>query len=152
MTSQRARRRPPIHMIDTEAELLSELAVQMEVRLPQVSKLLLEEITRATLHTAERMPRDIVTMQATVRFVDVESGKDNTYQLTFPQQADIAAGRISILTPVGAGLIGLREGQSILWPNRVGHERELKIIEVVQTAEPQIGLSCQDGDMRLGSG
>jgi regulator of nucleoside diphosphate kinase len=138
MTSPKARRRPPIHMIDTEAELLSELAVQTEGRLPQVSALLLEEITRATLHTAKRMPRDIVTMQATVRFVDVESGKDSTYQLTYPQQADVAAGRISILTPIGAGLIGLREGQSILWPNRAGHERELKIIEVLQAAQPEL--------------
>ena len=38
------------------------------------------------------------------------------------------------MTPVGAGLIGLREGQSILWPDRDGRERELAIIRVRQAA------------------
>jgi regulator of nucleoside diphosphate kinase len=33
---------------------------------------------------------------------------------------------------VGAGLIGLREGQSILWPDREGNERALQIVEVAQ--------------------
>ena len=47
-----------------------------------------------------------------------------------PDEADIAAGRISIMTPVGAGLIGLREGQSILWPHRGGETRVLRILKV----------------------
>lgn len=119
-------------MIDSEADSLAELAVNVEERLPQVSELLLTEITRAKLHPAGRIPRDVVTMHAVVRFLDQASGKDLTYQLTYPNEADIAKGRISILTPVGAGLIGMRAGQSILWPDREGHERELKIISVTQ--------------------
>jgi regulator of nucleoside diphosphate kinase len=132
MTSTKASRRPPIHMIDTEADALTDLAMAAEDRLPQVSELLLNEIARATTHTAQRIPANVVTMHATVRFIDEASGKEYTYQLAYPGEADISAGRISILTPVGAGLIGLREGQSILWPDREGHERELKIVEVAQ--------------------
>lgn len=132
MTTIKASRRPPIHMIDTEAEALTDLAIAAEDRSPQASELLLNEIARATTHTADRMPRNVVTMHATVRFIDEASGKDYSYQLTYPGEADISAGRISILTPVGAGLIGLREGQSILWPDRDGHERELKIVAVSQ--------------------
>lgn len=134
MTSKKASRRPPIHMIDTEADALTNLAMGIEERLPQVSEMLLDEIARAHLHSAERIPADTVTMHATVRFIDQATGKDSTYQLVFPGEADIAAGRISILTPVGAGLIGLREGQSILWPDREGNERELKIVGVTQAA------------------
>lgn len=130
MTTKKATRRPPIQMIDIEADALAELAMKVEERSPQVSELLLNEITRATLHPAKRIPADVVTMHATVRFIDEASGKDSKYQLVYPHEADISAGRISILTPVGAGLIGLRAGQSILWPDRDGHERELKIIEV----------------------
>jgi regulator of nucleoside diphosphate kinase len=132
MTPTKARRRPPIHMIDVEAETLADLAIQVEDRLEQVSELLLAEIGRATVHPASRIPSDVVTMHATVRFVDRASGKERTCQLTYPHEADISAGRISILTPVGVGLIGLREGQSILWPDRQGQERELQIIEVRQ--------------------
>jgi regulator of nucleoside diphosphate kinase len=80
-------------------------------------------------------------MHATVRFIDEASGKDYSYQLAYPGEADISAGRISILTPVGAGLIGLREGQSILWPDREGHERELKIVAVSQATATTDRLS-----------
>ncbi|WEK44632.1 MAG: nucleoside diphosphate kinase regulator [Candidatus Sphingomonas colombiensis] len=132
MTSSKASKRPPIHMIDTEADTLTDLAISVEERLPQVSELLLEEIGRANVHGAARMPRDVVTMQASVEFVDEASGASRTVQLVYPKEADISAGRVSILTPVGAGLIGLREGQSILWPDREGHRRTLSIVKVTQ--------------------
>lgn len=127
-------RRPAIHMIDDEADRLSDLAVQFEERAPEVSAMLLEEIGRATLHRRDAINPKIVTMNATVEFIDDASGADRTVQLVYPAQADIAAGRISIMTPVGAGLIGLREGQSIIWPDRDGHQRKLTILKVMQAA------------------
>lgn len=132
MMKKKAGRRPAIHMIDTEAEALAELAVSVEDRLPDVSELLLEEIERATLHSARRVPADTVTMHSTVDFVDEGSGVSRTVQLVYPGEADIGAGRVSILTHIGAGLIGLREGQSILWPGRDGHRRMLAISRVEQ--------------------
>lgn len=132
MTNAKATKRPPIHMIDTEADALTDLALSVEERLPQVSELLLGEISRATLHRADKMPADVVTMYATVAFTDEASGAGRTVQLVYPKEADISAGRISILTPVGAGLIGLRKGQTILWPDREGQERKLSIVQVVQ--------------------
>lgn len=132
MNISKAVARPPIRMIDSEADALTSLALAAADRLPQVSELLIEEIGRATLHRAAAMPADVVTMHATVEFLDAASGKTYSYQLVFPKEADIAAGRISILTPVGAGLIGLREGQSILWPDRDGRERALTVVKVVR--------------------
>ena len=135
MTIQsKPRRRPSIHMIDTEADALADLAVSVEKRMPQVSALLIDEIGRATVHSAKAMPRDVVTMSSQVEFVDEASGETRTIQLVYPHEADIAAGRVSILTPVGAGLIGLRQGQSIRWPDRDGHERILSVVGVVQPA------------------
>ncbi|WP_298668662.1 nucleoside diphosphate kinase regulator [uncultured Sphingomonas sp.] len=135
MTSSKATKRPPIHMIDTEADTLTNLAISVEERLPQVSALLMEEIGRANVHSAARMPRDVVTMRASVEFVDEASGAARTVQLVYPGDADISAGRVSILTPVGAGLIGLREGQSIQWPDREGHYRKLSIVKVTQAPQ-----------------
>ena len=60
------------------------------------------------------------------------SGADRTVELVYPRDADISAGRVSILTPVGADVIGLRTGQSILWPDRDGRERKLTIVKVLQ--------------------
>ncbi|PZQ23244.1 MAG: nucleoside diphosphate kinase regulator [Sphingopyxis macrogoltabida] len=132
MTSKKASKRPPIHMIDTEADALTDLAIGAERRMPQVSALLLREVSRATMHKARHVPRDVVTMMSEVDFIDEASGTLRSVQLVYPSDADIATGRISILTPVGAGLIGMRAGQSILWPDRDGQERTLTIKAVMQ--------------------
>src|SRR3546814_17088771 len=66
-------------------------------------------------------------MNSHVTFVDEGSGSRREVKLVYPENADIANGRISILTPVGAGLIGLSEGQTITWPDRDGHDRRLRI-------------------------
>ncbi|HVJ00714.1 MAG TPA: nucleoside diphosphate kinase regulator [Sphingomonas sp.] len=124
--------RPPIDMIDTEAEKLANLALGAEDRSPDVSALLLDEIERATLHSAETIPPEVVTMGSRVEFVDEGSGREHSVELVYPHDADISAGRISILTPVGAGLIGMRAGESILWPGRDGHERRLVIVGVTR--------------------
>lgn len=125
---------PAIHLIDTEADILADLAVSIEDRLPQVSELLLREIGRATIRSRESIGSDVVTMHATIEFIDEASGASRSVELVYPKDADISAGRISILTPVGAGLIGLREGQSILWPDREGRQRRLKVVQVRQRA------------------
>lgn len=132
MTRTRAVKRPPIHMIEDEADAITSLAMSVEDRLPQVAELLLDEIGRAKTYTKAKIPVDVVTMNATVEFVDEASGADRTVEIVYPRDADISAGKISILTPIGAGLIGLRAGQSILWPDREGKERWLRIISVTQ--------------------
>lgn len=135
--------RPQIHMIEEEAEHLSDLALSVEERFPQVSELLIRETSRAKLHNAGTIPRDVVTMGSFVEFIDASTGAQRRVQLVYPPAADISAGRISILTPIGAGLIGLREGQSILWPDRDGHERELTIIKVEQEGDNRSGEGSQ---------
>jgi len=124
-------------MIDDEAEALTNLAMSVEARLPQVSQLLLNEIGRARLHPRSRIAPDVVTMHARVAFLDEASGTSRTVQLVYPRDADITEDRVSILTLVGAGLIGMRTGQSIMWPDRGGRERLLTIAEVTRSEEVQ---------------
>jgi len=132
MTSPKHVARPPVHMIDTQADALSDLALRTEDRNPEVSALLLEEITRAKIHVAAKIPGDVVTMHARVEFVDESRGVPHVVELVWPGEADFAAGRLSVMTPTGAGLIGLREGGSIDWPDREGRERRLTIVKVTQ--------------------
>ncbi|MEA3539369.1 MAG: nucleoside diphosphate kinase regulator [Pseudomonadota bacterium] len=119
--------RPPIHLIDSEAERLGDLALAAEARLPEVAALLLREIERAEVHAVESLPRGVVCMGARVDFIDEGSGARRTVELVYPPEADMAEGRLSILSHVGAGLIGLAEGQTIRWPDRSGTERVLRI-------------------------
>ena len=131
-THRKAQARPAIQIRETDAERISNLAIEAEDRLPQVAELLLAEINRATIVEDSRLPQNVVALQSTVKFLDEASGIERTLQLVYPQHADIAVGRISILSLVGAGLLGLKPGQSISWPDRAGKQRALRIMEVNQ--------------------
>ena len=50
--------------------------------------------------------------------------------LVYPGEADIAAGRVSVLTPIGTALIGLAEGQSIVWQTRTGVSKRLTVLKM----------------------
>lgn len=132
-TNRKAPVRPPLQIRETDAARISDLALDMESRMPEVVELLLAEISRAKIVADFRIAPDVVAMMSTVKFVDDASGVERTLQVVYPHETDIEAGRISIMSLVGAGLIGLRAGQSISWPDRAGHERPLRIIEVAQS-------------------
>ena len=123
---------PLIRMIDSEADVLTELTLQNQSDSISFYELLLDEIDRAAICDRADIPPDVVTMGSSVTFLDEKSGAERTVRLVYPADADIAAGRMSILTPVGAGLIGLSVGQSINWPDRGGIEHRLTIVAVEQ--------------------
>ena len=73
-----------------------------------------------------------VTLGSRVTFVDERTLRMQDVELVLPGQANIADGKISILTPMGAALYGLREGAVIDWPDRTGAERKIRVTRVVQ--------------------
>lgn len=125
---------PALVLSESDAERLSALALRVIDVQPVVAGLLLAEIERAEVRDDADTPAEAVGMGATVEFLDEVSGKTRTVELVYPQDADIEAGRISVLTPIGAGLIGLSQGQSISWPDRDGHTRLLRILKVTRPA------------------
>ncbi|UZK66841.1 nucleoside diphosphate kinase regulator [Sphingomonas sp. M1-B02] len=122
--------RPAIRLIDSECDALYALALTIQPRKPDLAAMLLAELDRAEVYAARDLPDDVVTMGSRVEFVDENSLVRRTVELVYPQHADIAAGRVSILSPVGVGLIGMRAGSSILWPDRERHLRTLRIVRV----------------------
>jgi regulator of nucleoside diphosphate kinase len=126
----KASAKPKIHLIDSDYDIIAGLALSIERRSPELSKMLLDEINRAEIHENGKVPRGVVTMGSEVEFLDVDTGATRRVTLVLPADADIEAGRISILTPVGAGLIGLKQGQSINWPSQNGRSRMLRILNV----------------------
>ncbi len=67
-------------------------------------------------------------MGSEVEFRDDSTGKVQTVTLVFPGDADIAERKISVLTPVGTALIGMRAGDSITWEARDGDLRRLTVL------------------------
>ena len=126
--------RPPIHLLASESDMVASLALQAEHRQPVVAAMLLEEIDRAELHERGTLPKTAVTLGSEVDFVDERTCQLRKVELVLPAQANIAFGRISILTPMGAALYGLVAGQSIDWPDMDGHDRRIRIVRVRQPA------------------
>jgi len=89
-----------------------------------------EELVRAIVVSQERIPSDTVTMNSRVVFEDETTGERREVTLVYPANADISAGRISILVPVGTALLGLSVGQSIEWELPSGQKRRYRVIDV----------------------
>lgn len=92
--------------------------------------LLYDELDAATILPDAELPSDVVAMESTVTFRDIDSGQESTVELVYPAQADASRNRISILAPVGAALIGLRVGEQITWPVPNGRDRHLEVVSV----------------------
>ena len=84
------------------------------------------------MHQLDDMPTGSIRLDSYITFVDERSRKVRNVQLVLPIDANIAEGRISILTPIGAALYGLAAGDCISWPDLDGNERLIRIMEVEQ--------------------
>jgi regulator of nucleoside diphosphate kinase len=99
-------------------------------RNPLVARLLMEETDRAEVVPAGQLPAGVVEVGSVVEFRDAATGETQRMQLVFPGEADITKKRISVLSLIGAGLIGLSQGQSIDWPTQDGRLRRLTVLRV----------------------
>ena len=108
---------PRVYITDTDLEQLRE-TVERGLFSPHAAsaELLEQELDRAEVISAPLMPPDVVTMRSRVRFEDVTTGRTRELSLVYPPEADLEAGKLSVLTPVGTALLGLRVGDTIDWP------------------------------------
>ena len=123
---------PPVFLADSEADILADLALAVRERSPLAANFLLREIDRASTTSPAELPRDVVTMMSCVDFIDVGSGELHSVQLVYPKDADTDLHCISVLTPIGAALIGMRRGEAIDWADLRGARRRLRIVGVAQ--------------------
>lgn len=122
--------RPPVYVTEDELERLSDLAHAVQGREPAATTLI-EELTRARITPVEDVPLDVVRMHDRVRF-NYDGTLYDDFSLVYPNEANIAARRISVLTQVGAMLIGLRAGDSMLWSGADGRDHSLEVLSVTR--------------------
>lgn len=121
---------PPITINTEDAERLLRLAEIARRRLPDAAAVLTREVERANVVTRSQMLPGIVTMGSEVEFRDDTTGQVRRVVLAYPHEANLAEGRISVLTPIGAALIGLSVSQSIEWETPLGERRSLTVLRV----------------------
>ncbi|MBL0353978.1 MAG: GreA/GreB family elongation factor [Dechloromonas sp.] len=84
----------------------------------------------AIVFPAESMIPGVVTMQSRVCYRDQQTGQSREVEIVFPEDADASRGRVSVLAPVGAALIGLAIGQEIDWEFPDASLRRLLVLDV----------------------
>ena len=124
--------KPPITLTLGDYERLSLLARAVARRMPDLVSVLTEELERAHV-LADGHPEQTVCMGSAVEFRDDRTGKVQTVALVYPGDADISQRRISILTPVGTALIGLRKSDSITFETGAGDLRRLTVLKADET-------------------
>jgi len=91
---------------------------------------LIAEMERAEIVLSDEIPDDVVTMNSTVVLRDIDTDETETYTLVYPNHADIARNRLSVLAPVGTAILGYQVGDVIRWrvPSGV---RRLRVEDVI---------------------
>jgi len=118
--------RPSLYLTQDDLERLSDLLDAQGGRFAKLEG----ELARAIIVRRGEIPRDVVTMNSRVVFENETTGERREVTLVYPREADIDAGRISILVPVGTALLGLRVGQSIDWELPSGEKHRYRVIDV----------------------
>ena len=101
------------------------------------------ELQRAVIVDSDAVPDDVITMNSTVRMRDLDSDEMETYTLVYPDQANIAANKLSILAPIGTGILGYRVGDVVRWRVPSG-KRRLQIEEVIYQPEREEALQSYE--------
>ncbi|MGE0280378.1 MAG: nucleoside diphosphate kinase regulator [Rhizobiaceae bacterium] len=135
-------RKPSITLAQSDHDKLVRLADANAHNNPLVSDELLNELDRARIVPDGRLADKIVRMGSAVTY-QTDSGELVSVTLVYPAEADIAQGRISILTPIGTALIGLSPGQSIDWTARDGRRHRLTVTSVGSNADAADRLLVQ---------
>ena len=124
---------PPIVLGDVDVARLEMIADERGAHPVAAAAQLRAELARARVVPARKLPSDVVAMNASISCVDERTGTARRLTLVYPHEADIARGRVSVLSPVGMALLGLRVGQSIEWPAPAGALR-LTVTDVRRAA------------------
>lgn len=121
---------PAITLGEADHAKLNALAMAGLERMPDLADRLLEELERAKVVADTKVPESVVRMGSSITYVTNE-GREQTVTLVYPADADIESGRVSVMTPIGTALIGLKAGQSITWRDRADKRHKLTVVSVL---------------------
>ena len=123
--------------VTASSETLSPLGVfvldvdYLRLRELPMSDALDGELDRATIVPRERFPENVVAMHTRCVYLDESTGERREVELVYPDEADPAQGRISVLAPVGCALLGLTVGSAIDWGFPGGKVRRLRLERIL---------------------
>ncbi len=128
-------RKPPITLSSLDMDRIEALLAAIPSSALAGKAELQAELDRADVLPPEQMPPTVVTMNSTVKFSIVETGKEFCLTLVYPRDMDGSADLISIFAPVGGALLGLSVGDQLAWPGPGGKAMTVRVTEVIYQPE-----------------
>jgi len=122
----------PIYVTSQDKQRLEDLLMEIEVSDPREHgdlKALTQELRRAVVVDPKDVFSDVITMNSHAEMRDLETGETVAFTLVFPSEANIDEEKISVLAPIGAGMLGYRVGDEFEW-NVPGGLRRMKVTKV----------------------
>lgn len=118
---------PDIMIPASDYDRLVELAT---VTPPHIADYFDRELSRARVVPDAEFDLRSARIGSRVTYREEPFGRTRTVTLAWPHEADLAWGRVSVLTSIGAALLGMRPSNSIDWPAPVGGPRRLTVLAV----------------------
>ena len=113
-------------------------------------ELLSQDLNRARVVASRDLPKHLSTIGSQLWVQDLSSRLEALFMLVFPRHADSASGRISVLAPIGAALLGRRVGDVV----EVSGPRWLEVKAILRGDDPANIAPCTSEDLspRAGGG
>jgi regulator of nucleoside diphosphate kinase len=89
-----------------------------------------EMLDGVELTSPRDIPADVVTMYSRIEVVDVHTARRQVLTVCYPRDAEPAAGFISVLSPVGSSLLGLRVRDIAKWLTPNGEQCAAEIVAI----------------------
>ena len=118
---------PEIYVTEADFETLSNLAEAIADRTPG-GRVLTGELARAVIAEPGETRRPFARIDSNLTYEDLSNGQIRQVRLTLPRDASIDDNRISVVTPVGAALIGMTADESFRWTDTEGRPRGVRML------------------------
>ena len=123
--------RPPVYISTRDFGCLENIVHTQLASDHPVAPFLKTELERAVVRPAPDLPRDVVRMNRRVIFRIEDSERPESRFLVYPRQYHPTGQYLSILSPLGIALLGLREGNGMPFADLAGMQRRVSVEKVV---------------------
>ncbi len=121
---------PSIVMTDRDWRRLKRLVECAAALYYPVSDLLEREVARAIVYPVDNIPSNIVTINSRVTFHTGCADSTRSKFLVFPERYTPNGHCVSVTSPLGAALIGMRSGSSLHYRSLEGDPRYVVVQDV----------------------
>ncbi len=136
-TKTRSARKPRLLITSKDLEILDSMVGGAPTS--AAAKLLEDELGRAVVVDESLHGKPFCRVGSWVRYEDLLSGQTREVQLVLPADSDIDKRCVSVLSLVGAALLGLSVGAEFEWTDEKGRPHRLKVLDVVNAYDVAVG-------------